>query len=242
MHSWRRLSRSALAMVLLAGLPASAQDMPADYQAVLSLEKTGDFKDGVLKVNLPRNDLRVTIGQRPAPTPFGFGGCVAFTKGEGMDVMMGDLVLVEDEDNPVMSAVLQHGLEVALHSYFFLGTAAYLLHARDGRRRRPRGNGINVVAIHHHMTGVTPNVIFLHYHGTGPAATLARAVRGAVDHLAQNRPVGVEVQSAQGPGRVRYGEKEQRGAYRGQMTAYLRLIGATVPSIYGPSANDRTFG
>jgi hypothetical protein len=29
-----------------------------------ALGKTGDFKDGVLKVNIPRNDLRVTINQR----------------------------------------------------------------------------------------------------------------------------------------------------------------------------------
>ena len=107
--------------VLLASATASAQEMPADYKAVLSaLGKTGDFKDGVLKVNIPRNDLRVTISQRPAPTPFGFGGWVALTKGEGMDVMMGDLVLTEDEVNPVMSALLQNGLDVtALHNHFF---------------------------------------------------------------------------------------------------------------------------
>jgi hypothetical protein len=43
------------------------------------------------------------------------------TKGEGgMDVMMGDLVLLEDEVNPVMSALLDNGLEVtAVHNHFF---------------------------------------------------------------------------------------------------------------------------
>ncbi len=46
-----------------------------------------------------------------------------------------------------------------------------------------RANGLNIVAIHHHMTGVAPTVIFLHYYGTGPAATLARGVRAAVDLL-----------------------------------------------------------
>src|SRR4051812_45344218 len=40
---------------------ASSGDMPADYKAVLdALGKTGDFKDGVLKVNIPRSDLNVT--------------------------------------------------------------------------------------------------------------------------------------------------------------------------------------
>jgi hypothetical protein len=46
---------------------------------------------------------------------------VAFTKADdGSDVMMGDLVLTEDEVNPVMTAVLDSGLEVtALHNHFF---------------------------------------------------------------------------------------------------------------------------
>jgi hypothetical protein len=106
------------------GVPADtwAQSVPSDYQAVLTtLAKAGDFKDNVLKVNIPRSDLRVTIRQRPAPTPLGFGGWVAFTKApDGMDVMMGDLVLTEDEVNPVMLAVLNQGLEVtALHNHFF---------------------------------------------------------------------------------------------------------------------------
>jgi hypothetical protein len=46
-----------------------------------------------------------------------------------------------------------------------------------------RDNGLSVVALHHHMTGVTPMVIFVHYYGTGPAATLAKGVRAAVDLL-----------------------------------------------------------
>ena len=46
-----------------------------------------------------------------------------------------------------------------------------------------RASGIQVVAIHHHMTAVKPVVIFLHYYGTGPAAKLAQAVRNAVDLL-----------------------------------------------------------
>jgi hypothetical protein len=297
MRSLKSVSRVAFAIVLLAGAPAAAQEMPADYKAVLSaLGKTGDFKDGVLKVNIPRNDLRVTISQRPAPTPLGFGGWVALTKGEGMDVMMGDLVLTEDEVNPVMSALLQNGLDVtALHNHFFweqprifymhvhgMGTAADLakrvkpaidlidqtadkaqgtsstpsaqasptldgaalatiigttgeqagpvykitigrpdinqrehgatINARMGLNtwaafagtdadamvagdiamlenevtpvlKSLRANGINVVAIHHHMTNVQPVVIFLHYYATGPAAKLAQAVRGAVDLL-----------------------------------------------------------
>ena len=110
--SWRRdvAMTAACAAGLLGSGTASAQDMPAEYKVVLStLGKTGDFKDGVLKVNIPRTDVRVTIGQRSAPTPFGFRGWLALTKSDAKHFVMGDLVLTEDEVNPVMSAILQNG-------------------------------------------------------------------------------------------------------------------------------------
>jgi hypothetical protein len=44
-----------------------------------------------------------------------------------------------------------------------------------------RANGLDVVAIHQHMTGTNPTVIFLHYWGKGPAQKLATAFRNAID-------------------------------------------------------------
>jgi hypothetical protein len=100
---------------------AWAQTVPAEYQQVLqTLGKTGDYADNVLKVNIPRNDLSVTVAGIHLPTSFGFGGWLGLTKGTGgVNVMMGDLVLTQDEVNPVMSALLDNGLEVtALHNHF----------------------------------------------------------------------------------------------------------------------------
>jgi hypothetical protein len=128
MDSLQKILRGALLtgaaglISFCSGAAAFAQEMPADYQEVLkTLDKKGDFKGGVLKVNIPRNDLKVTVQGMPLPTAFGFGGWVAMTKGtDGQEVMMGDLVLLQEEVNPVLSALLENGIEVtALHNHFF---------------------------------------------------------------------------------------------------------------------------
>jgi hypothetical protein len=130
---------------------AWAQDVPAEYQQVLTtLGKQGDYKANVLKVNIPRNDISVTVANVKTPTPFGFGGWVAMTKGAGgMDVMMGDLVLTQDEVNPVMSALLD--------------------------------NGLDVTALHNHFFWDEPRMFYMHVHGHGKPADLARKVKPALD-------------------------------------------------------------
>jgi hypothetical protein len=279
---------------------AFGQEMPAKYQAVLStLGRTGDFRNSVLRINVPRADLRVTVAGVPTPTPFGFGGWLAMTEGQGrMDVVMGDLVLVEAQVNPVMSALLDNGLEVtALHNHFlrdeprvlYMHVHGHGLASDLARRLKPaldlvgpgaaapmvagvapptrmpidtarvaaivgatgdttgevykitlgrddlkitemgapigtrmglnswaafvgtetgaavagdiamlasevtpvlaalRANGLEVVAIHHHMTDTTPAVFFVHYWGTGPADRLAAGFRAAIDKTAARR-------------------------------------------------------
>ena len=283
---------------------ARAQEMPAAYRQVLeTLGKIGDFKDNVLKVNIPRNDLSITVANVKTPTPFGFGGWVAMTRGTGgMDVMMGDLVLTQEEVNPVLSALLENGLEAtALHNHFFWDEPRmFYMHvhghgspAELARKVKPaldligkgtsrpaaapaaatvassaptldatkiaqiaghqgeqtgavykitvgrddlkltemgaritarmglntwaafvgtddnaaiagdvamlasevqpvlkalRQGGIDVVAIHHHMTSTEPAIYFLHYWGTGPAEQLAQGFKAALGELGKGKP------------------------------------------------------
>ena len=51
-----------------------------------------------------------------------------------------------------------------------------------------RANGLNVVAIHHHMTETQPAVYFLHYWGTGPAEKLAAGFKAALGELGKGKP------------------------------------------------------
>jgi hypothetical protein len=137
---------------------ARAQDIPAEYQQVLTaLGKQGDYKANVLKVNIPRNDVSVTVAGVKTPTPFGFGGWIALTKGTGgMDVMMGDLVLLQDEVNPVMTALLE--------------------------------NGLDVTALHNHFLWDEPRMYYMHVHGHGKPADLARKVKPAIDLIGKGTP------------------------------------------------------
>ena len=71
----RDVAAIALLTLITAATNVFAQAVPSEYQQVLTtLGKQGDFKGNVLKVNIPRNDLRVTVAGMPTPTPFGFVG------------------------------------------------------------------------------------------------------------------------------------------------------------------------
>jgi Domain of Unknown Function (DUF1259) len=77
-------------------------------------------KEGVLKVSLPHSDLDVTVAGVKMTPPLGLTSWAAFQRAGDQAMVMGDLVLLEDQVNPVMSVALGNGLEVtALHNHFF---------------------------------------------------------------------------------------------------------------------------
>jgi hypothetical protein len=79
---------------------------------------------GIFKVSVPRHDLTVVAAGVRITPPMGLTSWAAFQALEtGQVMVMGDLVLQEDQVNPVMSVALDNGLEVtALHNHFFWDT------------------------------------------------------------------------------------------------------------------------
>jgi Domain of Unknown Function (DUF1259) len=77
-------------------------------------------KEGVFKVSVPRSDLDITVAGVKMTPPLGLTSWAAFQKAGEQVMVMGDLVMLEDQVNPVMSVALDNGLEVtALHNHFF---------------------------------------------------------------------------------------------------------------------------
>ncbi len=301
-HPWMKKMSGAAGrlvaalVVLLAAHPAwatSALDT-SKIEQLTGAKGQLDEKENVFKVSVPRTDLKLTAGGVKVPPSMGLTSWAAFQGEPGHAMVMGDLVLTEDQVNPVMSVALENGLEVtALHNHFFwasprvmfmhiggmgdekmlasavgkvfakmketaggkgetptahidpahstldtskleaaLGAKGKLDHgvykvtfgrttsmagmeagnamgvntwaAFAGSDERAvvdgdfamleselqpvlktlRGAGIDIVAIHQHMTGEQPRVMFLHYWGVGPAQNLARGLRAAIDHTA----------------------------------------------------------
>lgn len=287
---------------------APALSPPIDEKAVADatgVDKPEKSPDGVVKASFPRKDVEVAVdGWKVAPF-MGLTSWVAFTpgrKGVADAMIMGDLVLFEDEVNPVMSVLLDHDVQVtAVHNHFFYdaphvyfmhvggegtvaalgaGVRAALAKVSEIRKKAPkpgqtygaralpaksaidaakleaaigvkgqakdgmfkatmgrsalascgcnvgktmgvntwaafagsddnavvdgdfavaenelqpvlktlRGGGINIVAIHHHMSGETPRILFLHYWGRGKATDLAATVKKALDLTAWEKP------------------------------------------------------
>jgi hypothetical protein len=77
-------------------------------------------KEGAFKVSVPRSDLDVTAAGVKMTPPLGLTSWAAFQKTGDHAMVMGDMVLLEDQVNPVMSVALDNGLAVtALHNHFF---------------------------------------------------------------------------------------------------------------------------
>src|SRR5262245_18015136 len=107
-------------LVALASVAAAPPSLDsARIEALTGAKGSLNEKEGVFKVSAPRADLAVTVGGVKLTPPMGLTSWAAFSRNGSRTVVMGDLVLLEDQVNPVMSVALDNGLEVtALHNHF----------------------------------------------------------------------------------------------------------------------------
>ena len=117
----QRLSAITLAILMSIGFPSGGW-AATDWNAVAqALGKTGtEMPGGIYRVGLPRSDLHVQLGDIELKPTFALGSWVAFAPMGEQAMVMGDLVLTEDEIEPVMKSLLENGLQVtALHNHLF---------------------------------------------------------------------------------------------------------------------------
>jgi hypothetical protein len=103
---------------------AGAQDI--DWKKVDEvLGRSGNVTQDVHRYGFPRSDLQVTIDGVAIRPAFALGGWVSFKPAHGGAMVMGDLVLLETEINPVMSKLIENGLEItAVHNHVLRGSPA----------------------------------------------------------------------------------------------------------------------
>src|SRR6059036_1152973 len=117
------LLNSAIVLVGLAvvvGMSARARGADPDWKAVeQALGKSGQLQPGdVFRVGMPRTDLAVTVKGVPVKAGFALGSYAAFKQVGDHAMVMGDLVLLDQEVPAVMSGLLNGGLEVtAVHNH-----------------------------------------------------------------------------------------------------------------------------
>jgi Domain of Unknown Function (DUF1259) len=113
-----------LTAALLLSLPARSADV--DWKKVdAALGKTAAVSGEVHRYGLPRSDLRVTLDGIVIKPALALGGWVAFAPIHDEAMVMGDLVLLETEITPVMSKLLESGLEItAVHNHILRASPA----------------------------------------------------------------------------------------------------------------------
>jgi hypothetical protein len=124
--------KRGMILTLFCAITATAADLDTNLiQKVTGLTGKMNTEEGVFKVSAPRSDVKVSVDKWQVPPFMGLTSWAAFKPGMKEDAMvMGDLVLFQDEVNAAMSAALDNGLNVtALHNHFFFDDPkVYFMH------------------------------------------------------------------------------------------------------------------
>ncbi len=113
-------SRQMLPLILCLWVIGSSMAWGADFKDVeKALGVAGQMQEGAMVFSFPRHDLKIKVAADPVPTALGFGSWTAWREMGTEAMVMGDLVLLQREINPVISALVEANVNVtALHNHF----------------------------------------------------------------------------------------------------------------------------
>ena len=122
-----------LAAAIVMGSGAAAQEF--DWKKIDdALGRSAAVTADVHRYGFPRTDLSVTLDGVAIKPALALGGWTAFKPAHGGAMMMGDLVLLESEIAPVMTAAIENGLEItAIHNHVLRANPATFYMHVSGR-------------------------------------------------------------------------------------------------------------
>jgi hypothetical protein len=117
---------NVIAILATAAFASAAQAQEIDWKKVdEALGKTAAVSGEIHRYGLPRTDLNVTLDGVTIKPAFALGGWAAFAPMHGEAMVMGDIVLLETEINPVMAKLLESGLDItAVHNHLLRASPA----------------------------------------------------------------------------------------------------------------------
>src|SRR5499427_6912331 len=125
----RALTLLAICTAVASATAANAQDI--DWQKVdAAIGRSAAVTGDVHRYGFPRSDLQVTVDGVTIRPTLALGGWAAFKPAHGGAMVMGDLVLLDTEVAPVMSKLIENGVEItAVHNHVLRGNpATYYMH------------------------------------------------------------------------------------------------------------------
>jgi len=113
-----------IAAILTSAIPAGAQEV--DWSKVdAAFGRKAAVSGDVHRYGFPRTDLKVTLDGVEIKPALALGGWVAMKPEHGGAMVMGDLVLLESEIAPVLTTMIQNGLEItAVHNHVLRASPA----------------------------------------------------------------------------------------------------------------------
>jgi hypothetical protein len=118
------------ALLFAASMAAAQNPATPNWKAVEdAMGRPGQMQPGdVIRFGMPRKDLHVMVGSVAIKPGLALGSWAAFQRVEGGAMVMGDLVLTEDEVEPVMRKLQQGGIEIAALHNHLIGESPHVMY------------------------------------------------------------------------------------------------------------------